>query len=445
MANPMTALAIPLLDTLFVQLPRLQWDASELHEHRRLELTATVAFAKAESRWHAARFEYLDVNALDPSDLSGLPTMTKRDLMANWDDVVTDRRLTLAGAREHLREVERQGFEPYLGEYLVFTTGGSTGVPAVFPWSAVEMARWGASSVRWSAIDGAGPPARHAWVGARSHRHPSAVASMLSGGDESLSVPIDQPLAQIVARLNEINPDSISVVCSMLPSLLDAADRDELNIRPARLAVFGDVLDPRCHDRARSVFGVDLVEGYPTTDVGYIAQQAAGEAGLYVNDDLMIVEVVDEFDRPVAPGEPSDHLLVTSLHQRTLPLIRYRIDDRVTMASEPGRFAAYSRIVAIDGRSDDVFRYGDRLVHPYVFRTVLSAHIDVRDYVVRQTERGAEVDVVIDRATDLDALRVDLVRALNEAGLDCPSVNVTATERLERTAVGKRLRFIPMT
>ncbi len=445
MANPMTALDIPLLDTLFAQLPRLQWSASELHEHRRAELTATVALAKGESRWHATRLAHIDVNALDPSDLSALPTMTKRDLMANWDDVVTDGRLTLVGAREHLREVERHGFEPYLGEYLVFTTGGSTGEPAVFPWSAVEMARWGASSVRWSAVDGAGPPARHAWVGARSHRHPSAVASMLSGGDESLSVPIDQPLSQIVARLNEIDPDSMSVVCSMLPPLLDAADRGELKARPARLAVFGDVLDPRSRERARSVLGVDLVEAYPTTDVGYIAQQAAGEAGLYVNDDLMIVEAVDKLDRPVMPGEASDHLLVTSLHQRTLPLIRYRIEDRVTMHSQPGRFAAYSRIVSIDGRSDDVFHYGDRVVHPYVFRSVLSAHIDVRDFVVRQTERGADVDVVIDGAADLDMLSAELVRALNVAGLDGPSVNVTATEELERTAVGKRLRFVPMT
>ncbi len=107
MANPMTALDIPLLDTLFAQLPRLQWSASELHEHRRAELTATVALAKAESRWHATRLAHIDVNALDPSDLSALPTMTKRDLMANWDDVVTDGRLTLVGAREHLREVER--------------------------------------------------------------------------------------------------------------------------------------------------------------------------------------------------------------------------------------------------------------------------------------------------------------------------------------------------
>jgi hypothetical protein len=74
-----------------------------------------------------------------------------------------------------------------------------------------------------------------------------------------------------------------------------------------------------------------------------------------------------------------------------VPLVGYRIDDRVVVDPEPGRYAAYRRHAAIDGRSDDVFDDGGLAVHPHVFRTAIGRHFAVRDYEVRQTQRGAIV------------------------------------------------------
>ena len=106
----------------------------------------------------------IDLAAVTPDDVSALPTMTKRDLMTHWDEIVTDSRLTLATARAHLEQVDAEGLSPLLGEYLVFTSGGTTGEPGVFCWSLAEMARFAASSLRWGDRT-AGPPARLAAVG----------------------------------------------------------------------------------------------------------------------------------------------------------------------------------------------------------------------------------------------------------------------------------------
>jgi phenylacetate-coenzyme A ligase PaaK-like adenylate-forming protein len=255
-------------------------------------------------------------------------------------------------------------------------------------------------------------------------------------------VPIDQPVPDIVAALNRVDPDSLWAVSSLLPALVDAKMSGALQIAPRRMAVGGDAADPRALDAAAEAFGVRPVETYPTTDVGYLASQPPGEEGMVVNDDLLIVEPVDEHDRLVRPGELSHHLLVTSLHHRTAPLIRYRIDDRVRTAPPSGRYPAYSRISEIDGRADDLFRYGDQIVHPHTFRTVISRHDAVRDYQVRQTGTGAEVLVDIAGTCDTDTLARELTSAMAAAGLPDAKVTVTPVDSIPRSRLGKRLLFV---
>lgn len=432
---------VPVLDALFQLIPRLSWSSDQLRAHQADALTDALRHAATRSAFHRERLAGVDIEAITPDDLGALPTMTKGDLMAHWDEVVTGEGLTLASARAHLDRMDADGFSALGGEYLVLTSGGSTGEPGIFCWSLAEMARFGASSVRWSAASGDGPPARPAWVAARSSRHPSGAAARITG---SALVPVDQPIAAIVEQLNAIQPDAITTICSMLPLLVEEARRGRLRVPIDRLSVFGDVLARDAARAAAEVFGVEPTEGYPTTDVGYVAQQAPGETGLYLNEDLLLIEVVDDDDRPVAPGVPADHLLVTSLHQRTTPLVRYRIDDRVIVDPEPGQHATYRRLASIDGRSDDVFRYAGVAVHPHVFRTAISRHVEVREYEVAQTERGAVVRVVETALpVDVAALRDAIVDGLRHAGLPTPEVDIVIVDRLRRTAVGKRRTFIP--
>jgi phenylacetate-CoA ligase len=432
-------------EAVLEQLEHLRWDAAALARHRSRELAETLAFAAQRSAWHADRLADVDLDKVTPDDLTSLPTMTKAELMADWDRVVTDPRLSLDLARAHLDRLDREGPSLLLGEYFVFTTGGSTGEPGVFPWSTHEFARWGASNVRFGADAGDPAPERLTFVSARSLRHASAWAPLLVYGAEAggrLLVPVDQPVSVIIDTLNTLDPDSLWAVSSMLPILADAAATGTLRIAPRRIAVGGDAVDPRALDAAENAFGVRPTETYPTTDVGFVASQPPGEGAMVVNDDLLILESVDENDQPVEPSEVSHHLLITSLHQRTVPIIRYRIDDRVRLAPPGGKYPAYSRIAAIDGRADDLFHYGDLIIHPHTFRTVMTRHAGVRDYQVRQTAGGANVLVHVDESCDLDRLTAELFSALAAAGLPDATVDVNAVDTIPRSRLGKRLFFV---
>ncbi len=85
--------------------------------------------------------------------------------------------------------------------------------------------------------------------------------------------------------------------------------------------------------RLRNSLGV-----YVTTEGGYVGIQLAEHTPYVVPTDRLIIEIVDEQGRQVAPGETGD-VLITSLVHDAAPIIRYRIGDRARYLGHPGTHA----------------------------------------------------------------------------------------------------------
>ena len=83
-------------------------------------------------------------------------------------------------------------------------------------------------------------------------------------------------------------------------------------------------------------------------------------------------------------------------------------------------------------------------MHPHVFRSPLSQVPEVVEYQVRQTARGADVDVRLAGSVEVDGLRVALSTHLHEAGLADPEVSLQVVTHGDRTAAGKQRRFVPL-
>ena len=86
-----------------------------LHRVRDERLRTILRTAKERSQWHARRLAHVDPDAVTGDDLSMIPVMTKVDVMANWDGLVTDRRLTRERAEVHLLKVASEGLADLLG------------------------------------------------------------------------------------------------------------------------------------------------------------------------------------------------------------------------------------------------------------------------------------------------------------------------------------------
>ena len=159
--------------------------------------------------------------------------------------------------------------------------------------------------------------------------------------------------------------------------------------------------------------------------------------------DMCMAELVGEDNNPVPAGVPSAKVLVTNLHNLTQPLVRYELTDRFT---RPQATAAVGWLHAsIDGRADEVFRYGSVAVHPHVIRSALAGEAVVREYQVRQARNGIEVACVTSGGLDAAAMAARLEHALRQAGLTGPRVSITLAEAITRDPkTGKVRRFIPL-
>jgi phenylacetate-CoA ligase len=99
-------------------------------------------------------------------------------------------------------------------------------------------------------------------------------------------------------------------------------------------------------------FGARVVEEYGSQELGVIASE--NDAGDWlVNWQHVIVEVL-RGGRPARPGETGE-LVVTNLHSRVMPLIRYATGDAVTAPSTARDTAMpITMLPRIEGRTSDV-------------------------------------------------------------------------------------------
>lgn len=430
------------------QVERLGWDADRLADYQRERLRALLSHAAERSPFHARRLSGLDPGRFELADLPRLPTMTKGQMMAGFDEIVTDRRLTRSLVERHLAASTA---EPalLLGRYVCLVSGGSSGLRGVFVQALDEYTEFVASVVRQARARmtaAGGPPPEEmviAIIGAASPVHSSGFGAAVAAGPpvRLIAAPATLPLPEIVRRLNAAQPPALLGYPSKLAELAREQRGGQLRIAPRSVTANSEVLTARDRTAIADAFGVPVVNQFVSTE-GLVGQSEPGGPVLRFATDLCLVELVDAANQPVPDGTASARVLITNLHNYTQPLIRYELTDRfVRPPGPPGD--GYLR-AAVEGRADEPFRYGRLEVHPHVLRSTLVAASAVREYQVRQTEQGVDVACVPDGAVGAAALAGRLERSLRRAGLARPRVRVRMVDEISRDPLtGKVRRFIP--
>ena len=103
-------------------------DVADIERRQQRRLRALVDCARTRSPYYRAALRGLPASA--PVRLADLPWVSKTEMMLQFDDWVTDPAVTRAGVQEFLSDPTRVG-EAFVGRYLVTTTSGSTGSPAI--------------------------------------------------------------------------------------------------------------------------------------------------------------------------------------------------------------------------------------------------------------------------------------------------------------------------
>jgi phenylacetate-CoA ligase len=432
-------------------IERLDWSADQIATHRVDRLQEIVGHATEHSPWHRERLAGVDVERLDLDSLRELPTMTKTQLMANYDEIVTDPRLSLDLVNRHLDTVDVNGY--LLGRYSAITSGGSSGERGVFVYDWEGWSIFWLSCIRYLLRARQADPSlasrslKVAWVMAGHFTHATAALGRTFAGPamSAVQLPVTLPIEHIVAGLNEAQPDCMNAYPSALHLLSFEAQAGRLRINPRRVQSAAEPLLPEIRAAAEAAWGVRVGNLYGTSEGGGTGVPCDCQR-THLGEDVVIVEAVDTEGRPVPPGEPSAKIYLTNLYNRTLPLIRYEITDELTVLPDACECGYSAPCVAdIQGRLDDTFIYGDRPVHPHLFRTALGQRSAIVEYQVRQTSSGADIDLRCVGPVDLGGLAWELEQGLVQLGLERPEVTIATVDRLERTGGPAKLkRFVAL-
>ena len=431
------------------QVGRLGWDAGQLASYQRDQLRVLLGYAVEHSRFHARRLRGVDSGRFEPTDLPRLPIMTKGQMMASFDDVVTNRRLGRSVVEAHLAASVT---EPSLlfGEYVCLASGGSSGLRGIFVQTLSEYASFVASIVRRGRarlLAAGAPPAQGmviGLVGAASPVHSSGFGAATAAGPpvRMIAAPATLSLPEIVARLNAAQPPALLGYPSKLAELAREQRKGHLRIAPRSVTAMAELLTAEDRAVIGDAFGVPVTDQFVSTE-GLAGQSEPGGPVLDFASDMCLVELVDERDQPVQEGATSAKALITNLHNLTQPLVRYELTDRfIRQPSAPGR--GHLR-ASVDGRADEVFRYGSVEVHPHVIRSELVASPAVREYQVRQTQRGIDVACAAYAPINEVVLAARLEQDLCRAGVAEPRVSVSVVDAIPRDPkTGKVRRFISL-
>ena len=318
---------------------RVELEALQLAKFRRL-----AAYVKSHSSYYAELIadRRIDAARCVPEDF---PVLTKRDVIENFDRIVTDPRITRQAVLEFL-STSRDPGELYLGRYYVVHTSGSSGEVGCYVYSPEEWTCGIAHGLRMHPF--APRAQRIAFFGAtRGH---FAGVSMVATGQRSINrlfyrirwFEINSPLATVVSGLNEFQPHVLVGYASALKILADGLEAGALRIKPHTVESSGEPFNREDRAWLRSVFGVAPLNVYSCTEHMLMGMSGSADGGMLLFEDDLIFEL------------QSDHTCITNLFNRTLPLIRYRMEDVLTPVQNVRSTLPYRTVKEIVGRNEHI-------------------------------------------------------------------------------------------
>jgi phenylacetate-CoA ligase len=420
-------------------LQRERWSRERLVTHQQERLRELLAHAVSASPY------YREALGEDPAatPFERLPTLSKPLLMEQWDRIACDPRVRRAGVDAHAASLHAG--EPHLGEYQVFSTSGASGLRGLFVYNPRDWAVALAHNMRALARTGVRPGERTVGIGAPPgvHMSPRIFAALQSGG----AVPplsALTPLDEIVAALNAFRPDALVGYPTVATLLAAEQLAGRLNIGPRVLALGSEPLTAEMRGRLHDAWGIEPCEHYSTTEAPALASSTPEHPrALEIFEDLYVIEVVDDRNRPVAPGTAGAKVLVTNLENRTLPLIRYELADRVIESPEPNPAGRpFRHLAGIDGRTADTLTFaavggGTVAVLPLRMGAPFARLPAVRQFQIVHEPGRLEVRLVLDPqapAGTPDQVRTAVAGVLEAAGAVPPRIDVTPVAELEREA-----------
>ena len=204
--------------------------------------------------------------------------------------------------------------------------------------------------------------------------------------------------------IQRIKPTAIVAVPSFILKLIQFANEHHIDINSSsvkKAICIGENI--RNTDFALNVLGKKITEAwdiklystYASTEMQTAFTECTEGKGGHLNPELLILELLDENNNPVAPGEAGE-VTITTLGVEGMPLLRYKTGDICIYHHEPctcGRNTL--RLSPIVGRKKQMIKFKGTTLYPPALFDLLNEMEEVKDYVVEIYPNEIGMDEVL--------------------------------------------------
>ncbi|MEM6483414.1 MAG: AMP-binding protein, partial [Pseudomonadota bacterium] len=327
-------------------------------------------------------------------------------------------------------------------------TGGSTGEPLKFAHDLTSHEWRTAMSLRGYSWAGALPGTRQAYLWGIPSQPQGASAQL----KEKLHQMLDRKrfyncfdfgptqMRRCYEELRTWKPQVIVAYTNAAYELARFIEQQELAPLEVDAVICGaEKVHPTQREKIRQMLASDVFDTYGSREFMLMAAECEKHEGLHVSMENVIVEVVDDDNQAVGDGE-TGRILVTDLHNYTMPFIRYEVGDLAKMSSRMCSCGRQSQLLEeIVGRSLDVIRMPDgRVIPGELFPHLMKDFPQVQRFRLHQKADYSLNLFVVTQDNGLDDTAEASIREgiFRLAKSDVP-VTITVLDELPLTRSGK--------
>ena len=314
------------------------------------QLHSLIDYAKK----HSPRFAELYKDIPEDFTLQDLPVTNKQFIMEDYDNWCTASDFTLEELKQFTADPEKAG-KLFKHKYTVCKTSGSTGTPFFMVYDRRECnhmyinmsADMGLKCVLHRPSVFLYPIKQHMISICsfnKSHRTFPLMRPFLKLLDSNIST------SEIIAKLNKTQPKLLMSYPSSVELLASEQIKGNLHLNLKEIVVGGETLSEKTRTYIEDAFDCRVRSFYASTEASGIASDCLHNH-MHIHNPGIILEPVDEHNQPVPAGQLAHKVLLTVLYEKTIPLIRYELNDKIIIHNEPCSCGNTTPWITVEGRT----------------------------------------------------------------------------------------------
>lgn len=361
---------------------------AEIKEFQESQLAQTLKYVSQKSNFYKKRFaeNNIDIEQVKTiEDLQKLPVTTKQDLQLNGDDFVC---------------VDRADIIDYV------TTSGTLGNPVTFALTESDLQRLSYNEASSFTMAGLHKEDIMQLMTTIDRRFMAGLAYFMGARELGCGIiRVGNGIPELQwDTINRVKPTVCMVVPSFLIKLIEYAETHGIDYNSSSLKkaiCIGEALrkpdgdlTKLGHKIAEKWPELELFTTYASTEMQSSFTECTYHCGGHVPSDLIIVELLDEDNKPVPMGEPGE-VTITTLGVEGMPLVRFKTGDMCigyTEKCECGRSSM--RLSSVLGRKGQMIKYKGTTLYPPALFDILDNIPMVKNYIVEVYTNSIDTDQI---------------------------------------------------